>query len=93
MNGRRKTEDGRANDRDCRAVLHISPHLNLFGGVAEGRGWRLTIKICTFIDIVFNHVMRLEGANRVGGGAEGGKCPTLVPYIEAVAYTVQAWSG
>jgi hypothetical protein len=21
------------------------------GGVAEGRGWKLTIKICTFIDI------------------------------------------
>jgi hypothetical protein len=34
-----------------------------------------------------------EAAHRDGSGAEGRKCPILVPPIEAVAYTKQAWGG
>jgi hypothetical protein len=44
--------------------------------VPEGRGWRLTIKICTFIDIENMRVMYLEAVNRDEGGEEGGKYPT-----------------
>jgi hypothetical protein len=55
-------------------LSHISPYLNLFGGV-EGRRWKLTTKMITFNDIENMHVIRLEGANRVGGGAEGGNAP------------------
>ncbi len=53
----------------------------------------MTIKIVTFSDIAINHVMCGKVANRDGGGAEGGKCPILVPYIGAVARMIEARNG
>jgi hypothetical protein len=61
--------------------------------VPEGRTGRLTIKICTFIDIENMHVMYLEAANRDGGDAEGRKEAIWVPDIVAVARSIEASDG
>ena len=49
--------------------------------VAEGRGWKLTINICTYHDIENMHVMLRAATNRDGGGEDGGKWAILVPHM------------
>jgi hypothetical protein len=59
-----------------------SPPLKRFGGVAEGRGWKRTIKMITFDYIEINHVIHEQASHRDGRGGAGRKCPILVPYME-----------
>ncbi len=52
----------------------------------------MTIKICTFIDIAINHVMRGKVGNREGGGAEAGKWSVMVDDI-VPAMRARWWRG
>jgi hypothetical protein len=61
--------------------------------VAEGNGWKLTIKMITFDDIEIVVYAGWEGANRDGGGGEGGKRGVLMPYMGAAVGDICAWGG
>ena len=58
--------------------------------MAEGNGWKLTIKMMTFDDIEICMYAGWEGGNRDGGGGEGRKLAILVPHMAAGVDDIRA---
>ncbi len=72
--------------------LRLSHIRAVFGGLQAGRSGNGFMEMITFDDIENVVYPGWAGANRDGGGVEGGKWTILVPHMAAVVDDIGAWS-